>query len=127
MNKQAGLLDETQHCRRNLENMIKQLNAKLIESQQRERNLENAAKQMSVELKESARTISELNEKTKNVQVLQRLITDLRRERDEQSEAAQQNYMEIQYLKVENEKLMTLSSYKDTRLAELLAAQKWVP
>ncbi|XP_048507527.1 uncharacterized protein LOC105693917 isoform X2 [Athalia rosae] len=106
--RQATLLEEARHKEAELEVELKQLKMKLDDATKL-----NASAQQ---------TICELKEENKKIEALQKLNTELRNELNDQIELAQQRFMEGQYLRLEKEKLVVLSAYKDSQLVEHRAA-----
>lgn len=107
--------------------------ALLEEARQREVELVTDIKKLQIELDEASRTasaaqktINDLKEENKKIETLQKVTADLRSELNDQIELSQQRFMEGQYLRLEKEKLIVLSTYKDSQLAEHRAAVKSV-
>ncbi|XP_015585627.1 uncharacterized protein LOC107263205 [Cephus cinctus] len=103
----------------------------LDKARQREALLEFEMKQLKIELTdmekvlaENQNTIFALVEENKRVDLLRKMCSELRMNLNEQIELAQQKFMDVQYLSLEREKLLVLSSYKDSQLIELRSAIK---
>ena len=139
LHKQSVELCETQQRERSLEKILTQIKieynqdketlqqllqkqaVQLSESQQREKSLAKMLKQTKIDLNEalkseaeSSKTASVRKDIHENSEATQELINNLRRELNEQIEVAEKRYMEVQYLKLEKDKLETLLSYKDS-------------
>lgn len=100
-------------------------------ARQRESELESELRKLQIKLEEASnaalsaqKTINELKDENKRIEALQKMTTELRSELNEQIDVAQQRFMEGQYLKLEKEKLVVLSAYKDSQLVEHRAAVK---
>lgn len=103
------------------------------EARQREAELEGEIRKLQNRLEDATRSasssqkaIDDLKEDNRRIDALQKINADLRSELNDQIELAQHRFMEAQYLKLEKEKLIVLSDYKDSQLVEHRAAVKSV-
>ncbi|XP_046623078.1 uncharacterized protein LOC124306424 isoform X1 [Neodiprion virginianus] len=108
--KQTSLLEDARHRETVLESDLKRVQTKLDEA--------------TTMASSAQKIISELKDDTKRIETLQKVIADLRTELNDQIELAQQRFMEGQYLRLEKEKLLVLSAYKDSQLAQHRTAVK---
>lgn len=70
----------------------------------------------TIEAKEE--TISMLKRQVKNVELSEKIISDLKTELAAQTELAHSRHKNIQYLEMEKNKISIVSSYKDTLITE---------
>ncbi|CAL7943201.1 unnamed protein product [Xylocopa violacea] len=122
-----ALRDERDSLQRQVNKQVLLLN----EARERQFDLETTVKALRQELQEAIKTIqskekaiSELTEEVKGNEFSQKVIAHLRTNLTEQAELARQRHLEVQYLTLEKDKLLVLSSYKDSLLSELRNAIK---
>lgn len=131
MSKQMNLTCEAL-CeeRDSLQRQIQKQLVLLNEGREKQLDLETTVKALRQELQDAIKTIeakektiAHLTEEIKD-NFSQKVITDLRANVAEQTELARQRHLEVQYLTLEKDKLLVLSSYKDSLLNELRNAIK---
>ncbi|XP_023289714.1 uncharacterized protein LOC105695118 isoform X2 [Orussus abietinus] len=114
-----------------LQQQVQKQKQYLEEARQREAELETVISSLRTQLgaankatETNEKTITELRAENKRIELLQKVAQELRTELNEKTELAEQRFMETQYLKLEQEKLLMMSSYKDSQLDELRSAIK---
>ncbi|XP_017882252.1 uncharacterized protein LOC108626209 [Ceratina calcarata] len=121
-----ALCEERDSLQRQIQKQVVLLN----EGREKQSDLETTVKALKQELQDAIKAIEDkekaiasLTEEI-NDNFSQKVIADLRANVAEQTELARQRHLEVQYLMLEKDKLLVLSSYKDTLLNELRNAIK---
>lgn len=110
--------------------LIQQSNL-LEEERNRRTGMQRFSEKLTRELEEAKRAlefqgtiISKFEEKNENLTSSQKMIEDLKTELCNKMKIVQQKQLDIEYLKIEKEKLLALSAYKDNHIEEIRGSIK---
>lgn len=117
----GSLREERDSLKRDVEK-----HSKLLEEARRKQlDSESIISKLKEQVNEALKTIeskddliSELQEKIKKIEPLEKELTELRTDLTKQTELIRQNRLEKQYLMLENDKLLVMSSHKDLQFNE---------
>ncbi|XP_014612728.1 PREDICTED: uncharacterized protein LOC106791555 [Polistes canadensis] len=117
----GSLREERDSLKRNVEKYSKLLE----EARRKQSDSESTISKLKEQVNEALKTIeskdeliSELQEKIKKMEPLEKELTELRIDLTKQTELIRQNRLENQYLMLENDKLLVMSSHKDSQFNE---------